>query len=73
MALTSVVAAVFRRLSKKEPRNGSVMGTISMLSGLIAFAAASSFICTLAYLPGGPLFNSTAYFFVWHLQDSPAL
>jgi Aldolase/RraA/Carboxypeptidase regulatory-like domain len=59
IALTSGVAAVVRRLSKKVRRNGSATGTIRKLSGLTALSAASAFMCAFAYLPGGPLFNST--------------
>jgi len=59
IALTSSVAAAIRRLSKKGRRNESAIGLVSKLTGLIALAAISAFICALAYLPGGPLFNST--------------
>jgi len=60
LALTSVVAAVIRRCSKRMRRSKSAAaGTISKLTGWIAAATAGAFACALAYLPGGPLFNST--------------
>jgi hypothetical protein len=40
-------------------RSESAAGTISKLTGSIALATACAFIGLLAYLPGGPLFNST--------------
>ena len=59
MALTSSVAAVIRRWPKKAPRNASTIGTISKLTGIIALTAAGAFVCAFAFLPGGPLFDST--------------
>jgi len=59
IALTSGVAVVIRRLSKKVRRNGSAIGKITKLAGIIALTAAGAFVIALAFLPGGPLFNST--------------
>ncbi len=58
IALTSVVAAIVRRSSKKVLRRQSAVGTMRKLTGMIALATAGAFICVFAYLPGGPLFNS---------------
>jgi dolichol kinase len=58
IALTSVVAAIVPRSSKKVLRRQSAIGTIRKLTGMIALATAGAFICVFAYLPGGPLFNS---------------
>ena len=59
IALTSGVAAIIRRLSKKVRRNGSAIGNISKLVGVIALTAAGAFVNAFAFLPGGPLFNNT--------------
>jgi Amidohydrolase family len=59
MALTSVVAAVIRRWSKNTRRSESAVGTIGKLTGMIALTTAGAFVCVFAFLPGGPLFNST--------------
>src|SRR5262249_55529013 len=58
LALTSVVAALIRRWSKKGRRGESALGTISKLTGIIALTTAGAFVCVFAFLPGGPLFNS---------------
>jgi imidazolonepropionase-like amidohydrolase len=59
IALTSGVTAVIRLLSKKVGRNATAIGKISKLVGIIALAAAGAFISAFAFLPGGPLFDST--------------
>lgn len=60
LALTSVVAAVIRRWSKRQMRRSeSTVGTIRKLTGLIALTTAGAFVCAFAFLPGSPLFNST--------------
>jgi hypothetical protein len=58
IALTSAVAAIVTRSSKKVLRRQSAVGTMGKLTGMIALATAGAFICAFAYLPGGPLFNS---------------
>src|SRR5262249_9719856 len=52
VALTSVVTADMRR-------SESAAGTIGKLTGIIALTTAGAFVCVFAFLPGGPLFNST--------------
>src|SRR6266568_5418409 len=59
IALTSAVAAVIRRWSNNVLGSQSPFETISKLSGIIALTMAGAFVCALAFLPGGPLFNST--------------
>jgi len=59
LALTSVVAALIRRWSKRIRPNESAARTISKVTGWIVIATVGAFICAFAYLPGGPLFNST--------------
>src|SRR5262249_7407492 len=59
LALTSFVAAVLRRWSKKVQRNESAGRTASRVATFIPLATAVAFICAFAYLPGGPLFDST--------------
>jgi dolichol kinase len=58
IALTSVVAGIVRRSSKRVLRGQSAVGTMRKLTGIIALATACAFICVFAYLPGGPLFDS---------------
>src|SRR5262245_4613632 len=58
MSLTSV-EAVIRRRSKNMRRSESAVGTIGKLTGMIALTTAGAFVCVFAFLPGGPLFNST--------------
>jgi dolichol kinase len=58
IALTSIVATIVSRSSKKVLRRQSAAGTMRKLTGMIALATAGAFICVFAYLPGGPLFNS---------------
>jgi dolichol kinase len=58
MVLASIVAAIVRRSSKKRLRRQSAAGTMKRLTGLIALATAGAFMCVVAYLPGGPLFDS---------------
>src|SRR5207249_10397180 len=58
-ALTSVVAAVIRRWSKKVRGSESSVGTIRKLTGMIALTTAGAFVCAFAFLPGGPLFHNT--------------
>src|SRR5215831_7184739 len=59
VSLTSVVAAVIRRWSKNMRRSESAVGTIGKLTGVIALTTVGAFVCVFAFLPGGPLFNST--------------
>jgi len=59
IALSSGAAAVIRRLSKKSCSNGSSATTIGKLTGWVALSAVGAFLCAFAYLPGGPLFDST--------------
>ena len=59
LALTSFVSPVLRRGSKRMDGNESAGWTISKLTGVIALATVLAFICVFAYLPGGPLFDST--------------
>ena len=59
IALTSVVAAVIRRWSKKVRGSESSVGTIRKLTGMIALTTAGAFVCAFAFLPGGPLFHNT--------------
>jgi hypothetical protein len=58
IALTSVVAEIVRRSSKKVLRGQSEVGTMRKLTGIIALATDCAFVCVFAYLPGGPLFDS---------------
>jgi imidazolonepropionase-like amidohydrolase len=59
IAITSGVAAVVHGFSNKVRVSARATGPISRLSGLMAVATATAFVCAFAYLPGGPLFNST--------------
>jgi hypothetical protein len=58
MALASVVASVMRRFSKRQ-QHRSGRRSVATLNGALALAAVTAFLCALAFLPGGPLFNST--------------
>jgi hypothetical protein len=58
VALVSAVASVFRWFSKRQHcRSGRL--SLATLNGTLALAAVSAFLCAFAFLPGGPLFNST--------------
>jgi hypothetical protein len=58
MALASAVAAVIRRFSKgHQHRSGRPL--VPTLNATLALAAVAAFLCAFAFLPGGPLFNST--------------
>jgi imidazolonepropionase-like amidohydrolase len=59
LALASFVSAVLRRGSKKMQWNESAGQTIRRLTSIIALTTTISFFCVFAYLPGGPLFDST--------------
>jgi hypothetical protein len=58
VALASAVALVVRRFSTRQPRT-SASRSIAALNGIVAVAAVTAFLCGLAFLPGGPLFDST--------------
>ena len=59
LALTSGVAAAIRRFTRKLRRNEPAIGTITKLTTIIALTATGAFVSAFAFLPGGPLFNST--------------
>jgi hypothetical protein len=57
-ALASAVASLMRRFSmRQEERRG--WPSVATLNATLALAAVAAFLCELAFLPGGPLFNST--------------
>jgi hypothetical protein len=58
IALASGVAVVIRRWSKKGHRIYPGIRSVSRATALSAMLASVAFLCALAYLPGGPLFNS---------------
>ena len=58
MALPSAVALVMRRLSRRQqPRSAG--RSVAALNGTVAVGAVTAFLCAFAFLPGGPLFDST--------------
>jgi hypothetical protein len=57
LALGSLVGAAISRSGKR--RSGMAAPMTSKLTGVIALALAVAFVCAFAYLPGGPLFDST--------------
>jgi amidohydrolase family protein len=59
IVVASGIAAARRWRSKKARSVGSVTPNIRKVTALIALVATVAFLCALAYLPGGPLFNST--------------
>jgi hypothetical protein len=58
MALASAVASVMRRFSKRQQQR-SGRCSVATLNNTLALAAVTAFLCAFAFLPGGPLFNST--------------
>jgi imidazolonepropionase-like amidohydrolase len=59
VALASSVAVVIRRWSKTGHRIDLGIRSVNRAIGLSALAASVAFLCASAYLPGGPVFNST--------------
>jgi Amidohydrolase family len=59
MALASAVASVTRRFSRRQ-QHPSGRRSVATLNAAIALAAVSAFLCGMAFLPGGPLFDSTS-------------
>lgn len=57
LALGSLVAGAVGRSGKR--RGGTATPRATKLTGVIALATAAAFVCAFAYLPGGPLFDST--------------
>ena len=57
MSLASAVTALGRRFSKPSPERPAI-GAVRRLIAIIALATAGAFVCALAYVPGGPSFDS---------------
>lgn len=57
-AIASAGGVVMRRFSKRQPRR-SASHSVAALNATIAVAAVTAFLCASAFLPGGPLFDST--------------
>jgi multisubunit Na+/H+ antiporter MnhB subunit len=66
VVLASAVAFVMRRVSKRQQRR-SARRSVEALNAIIAVAAVTAFMCGLAFLPGGPLFDSTFLFVAFTL------
>jgi hypothetical protein len=58
MALATAIASVMRRFSGRQQRR-SGRRPVATLNSALALSAVTAFLCALAFLPGGPLFNST--------------